>query len=191
MDSITAAAFAASADAEPSTPSFTAREYATVRVPARHEQLHRDTYRAFGWTVEAWRGPGTSIVPASSTSTLKLTRDRALRGRQVLGELQREAEGALLRIEALERSRSARATAVAAVLGLVGAVFLAGSVLLMESGLSVVSIGLGVVGLGLWALARPAHRLSAARRAEQVAPLLDRQYDAVYDACERADALTR
>lgn len=43
MDSITAAAFAASADAEPSTPSFTAREYATVRVPARHEQLHRDT----------------------------------------------------------------------------------------------------------------------------------------------------
>lgn len=191
MDSITAAAFAASADAEPSTPSFTAREYATVRVPARHEQLHRDTYGAFGWTVEAWRGPGTSIVPASSTSTLKLTRDRALRGRQVLGELQREAEGALLRIEALERSRSVRATAVAAVLGLVGAVFLAGSVFLLESGLSVVSIGLGVVGLGLWALAWPAYRLSAARRAEQVAPLLDRQYDAVYDACERADALTR
>ncbi|OII27897.1 hypothetical protein BIV04_01585 [Frigoribacterium sp. MCBA15_019] len=188
---MTAAAFAASADAEPSTPSFTAREYATVRVPARHEQLHRDTYRAFGWAVEAWRGPATSIVPATSTSTLKLTRDRALRGRQVLGELQREAEGALFRIEALERSRSVRATAVAVVLGLVGAVFLAGSVFLLDSGPSVVSIGLGVVGLGLWALAWPAHRMSAVRRAEQIAPLLDRQYDTVYDACERADALTR
>lgn len=132
-------------------------------------------------------------MPATSTSTssLKLTRDRALRGRQVLGELQREAEGALLRIDALERSCSVRATAVAVVLGLVGAAFLAGSVFLLESGPPVVSIGLGVVGLGLWALARPAHRLSAARRAEQVAPLLDYQYDAVYDACERADALTR
>jgi hypothetical protein len=191
MDSITAAAFAASADAEPATPSFTAREYATVRVPARHEQLHRDTYGAFGWTVEAWNGPAASIVPMTSTSTLKLTRDRALRGRQALGELQRQAEGALRRIDALERSRSARATAVAVALGLVGAAFLAGSVLLLDDGPSLVSIGLGVNGLALWALAWPAHRLTAARRAAQVAPLLDRQYDVVYDACERAAALTR
>lgn len=191
MDSITAAAFAASANAEPSTPSFTAREYATVRIPARHEQLHRDTYRAFGWTVEAWRGPAASFVPATSTSILKLTRDRALRGRQALGEFQRQAEGALLRIDALERSRSVRATLVAVILGLVGAAFLAGSVLLLDSGPSIVAVGLGINGLGLWALAWPASRLTAARRAKRVAPLLDREYDTVYDACERASALAR
>ena len=163
-------------------PSFVAYEYSTIVVPRDKEALYRDSYQAFGWSAESYGSTGSGV-------TLKLKRDRALRSREVLTELQRTTETALRTITGLERSRSTAATIISTTIGIVGAAFLAGSIFAMDPVLTVLSVVLGAVGLIGWVLPWFVHRAIAARRTAQVKPLIDHQYDVISDSCARAASL--
>ncbi|MFT4214606.1 MAG: hypothetical protein QM622_07505 [Microbacterium sp.] len=174
---------------------FTAYEYASVRAPRDFESLYRDTYRAFGWTVESTEpaDPIRVLTPGipPTTITLKLKRDRNIRNRSVVHDLQRKADASLSAIVRLERSKTARAFAVAATIGIVGAAFLAGSVFLMNGGLIALSIVLGAVGLVGWVGGFLAYQGVAARRSAAVTPLIDREFDVLYETTEQAAHLHR
>ncbi|WP_051208969.1 hypothetical protein [Propionicicella superfundia] len=169
----------------PLYPDYIGYEYATVTADRDLEPLYEDTYRSFGWIVEN----ATTTVPNVNAVALKLKRDRRVRNRPLINELQRTAENALACIRALEKSRTATATGVALGIGIAGSAFLAGSVFAIEAGLWLLSIPLGAIGLLGWLAAYLAHGRVKVRKTAQTAPLIDQQYEIVYGACEQAARL--
>lgn len=170
--------------------AYTAYEYLTVHADRDLEPLYSDTYRNFGWIVEATissvLGGGTANP---NTVTIKLKRDRRIRNRPLINELQRKAENALQTIRDLERSRTTTAAAAAFGIGIVGSAFLAGSVFAIEAGLWLVAIPLGAVGLLGWLAGWLAHGRIRAHRTGQIAPLTEHQYELLYEAGEQAARL--
>jgi len=164
--------------------SFVAYEYSTIRIPREKLPLYQDTYAAFGWASEAYDSNSTT-----GFVTVRLKRDRNLPSKAVLVELQTSAEDALRNIFTLERSRTTVASIAAMSVGIVGSAFLAGSVFTMQADYLALSIVLGVVGLAGWAVPWFVHRAIHSRRTNAVVPLIDREYDAVYDSCKRAASL--
>jgi hypothetical protein len=179
------------------TPGFTAYEYASVRAPRDLESLYQDTYRSFGWTVESTELADPirplPLTPAihPSTITLKLKRDRGIRNRQMVQTLQRKAEGSLSNIARLEKSKTTRAMVLAVTIGIVGAAFLAGSIFLMNGGLLVLSIVLGAIGLIGWLGGFVAYLGVKSRRTTTVIPLIDREFDVLYETSEQAARLLK
>lgn len=177
---------------------FVAHEYAAVRAPREFDAVYRDSYAAFGWSVEdaepSTLVPG-ALVPGSlaqtGSVTFRLRRDRRIKNRQMVQTLQRKAEGSLSAIVRLERSKNAVALAVAVSVGIVGCAFLAGSVFSIEGGLLVLSIVLGAVGLLAWLAGYLAYLGVRSMRTAKVAPLIDSEFEALYEACEQAAQLLR
>ncbi len=161
---------------------FVAYEYTTVRADRDLESLYRDAYRNFGWTVDGY----ASNVPGTAAVTLKLRRDRRIKNRTLVLELQRTCQHALESISSLERSKSTTAMAVSLGTGIVGSALLAGSVFSLEADLTALSIVLGALGLLGWAAGYLAHGRVKAKRSAQVTPLIDQQYDVVHETGEQA-----
>lgn len=164
---------------------FVAYEYTTVRVPRDLESVYRDSYRNFGWVVEGYDGG----LPHTSTVAIKLKRNRRIKNRAMVLELQRTGENALTAIATLTRSITTTAVTAALSVGIVGSAFLAGSVFAIEADLWPLSIALGVVGLIGWLAGYLTHGRVKANRSAKVNPLIDQQYEIVYTAGEQASHL--
>jgi len=165
--------------------TFTAYEYTSLRVPRSKEALNRDTYEAFGWTVDAY---DTALTTAGSV-TLNLKRDRRLGNRGVLLELQHTAENSLHAINQLEKSPATVAGTAAISLGVLGAALFAGAVFAMQADLLVLEIVLGALGAIGWVLPWFVNRTVKTGQAARLAPRIAREYDALQDSCQRAVSL--
>jgi len=173
-------------DVQSTASEYVAYDYLSVRAERELEPLYKDTYRSFGWTIEGY-GAGIAGI---STLTLKLKRERKLKDRPLIAELQRKAERALSQIANLERSKSTTAIALALTIGIIGSAFLAGSVLaITESDSWGLSIPLGAIGLLAWLAGFLSYERVRARKTAQLTPVIDRQYDVVYETCEQAARL--
>ena len=95
-------------------------EYLEVSVKPDLVQLCSDCYHALGWTI-------INSCSGIDTEKLKLQRDRKIRNRVALCDLQRKCEDAFINIEKLERSKNTRAMALALGAGIVGTVLMASS----------------------------------------------------------------
>lgn len=171
----------------PASRDFVAYEYTTVKADRDLESLYRDSYQNFGWELEGY-GSG---VPSPNNVSIKLKRDRRIKNRSAVAELQRTCERALESIAGLERSKNTSAFTAALTVGILGCVFLAGSIFAIEASMWTLSIPLGGVGLILWLAGYLVHGKVKARRTRQVDPLIDRQYEIVYDTGEQAARLLR
>jgi len=163
---------------------FVAYEYTTVRPSREMEPLYRNAYRAFGWIVV-----DDDRSPRGPSVTLQLMRDRHIKNRPMILELQHKAENALAAITRLERSKTTLANGAAIAVGLVGAVLLAGSVLTLDSDSLGWSVTLGVLGLIEWVLGQVTYARVRASRTARLTPLIERQLDVVREACEQAGHL--
>lgn len=170
------------APGEDRAPGFIAYEYLRVTTDLTYEALHRDAYAAFGWVLDD-RRPRT---PGRPEVVLTLKRDRRLRHRTAVSELQRRCARALAEIVRLERAPHRDGTMAALVVGLLGTVPLAGSVFAVQAGLPVLCAVLGVPGLLLWAAAWPVHGAVRARVAARCAGPVDEQYEIVASTGEQA-----
>jgi hypothetical protein len=159
-------------------------EYTTIRVVRAEESLHREVHESFGWVLDG-------CVRARETVTLELKRDRRIRNRPVVAELQRTAEAALAAIERLERSKTATASAVAWSVGVAGAAFFAGAVFSLDAGLVPLFLYLGFHGVLCWVAPHFVHTRLRHRRTAKVAPLIDREYEVLHEAAERARGLLK
>ncbi|MFT4306072.1 MAG: hypothetical protein QM604_04185 [Microbacterium sp.] len=175
--------------------SYVAYEYVSVRAPRDLESLYQDTYRGFGWVVEGTEVadpirplPLTPAIRPSSV-TLRLKRDRGIRNRQLVQELQRKAEKSLAAIARMERSKTSSAIAAAIGFGIVGAALLAGAMFSMNAALLALSIVLGAVGLLLWLGGFLAYGVVRGRRVTRVSPLIDREHDVLYETAGQASRL--
>lgn len=164
---------------------FVAYEYMTVKADRDREGLYRDTYQNFGWQVEGYETP----LPGSTSVTMKLKRDRRIKNRPLVLELQRKAENALETISQLERSKGSVSVAAALSVGVVGCAFLAGSVFAIEADKWAPGIALGVVGLLGWLAGYVTYGRVKAHRTQSVADMIDRQYDIIYATGEQSTQL--
>ena len=165
--------------------SFIAYEYKDVLVRRDLEALYMDNYRAFGWKLE---GTSPSLHSIGSVQ-LKFKRDRLIRNKNELNRLQRQFDSCMSEIGRLEASKTIMPNIWAYTIGLVGTAFMAGSVFAVVSANIGLCVMLGIPGFLGWGLAYLMYRKLSAQRERQVMPLIDHQYNLLYDVCEQGSAL--
>lgn len=160
-------------------------EYRTVVVPEQRISLTRDTYEAFGW-FEDGMAPSD---PSFGTVNLRLKRNRRIRNRSMINELQRKAEAALSDIDHLERSKTQKAQIVSFSVGIVACAFLAGAIFSMMASLWVPFVLFGFIGLAGWVAPYLVFTKIKAKQIAKATPQIDQRYDTIYDACEQVQRL--
>jgi len=168
--------------AAPQTEPAATFEYAVVSAPRAKESLYRDTYSNFGWTFEGYDQAATGRANVA----LRLKRDRRIKNRTLIQELQRTSETALDAIESLERSRTLIPSVVAYVIGIIGCVFLGGSVFALQGGAGLLSVILGAIGIAWWIAPLFTYIGMRVARTNKVAPRIAAQYQTIYDNTDRA-----
>jgi hypothetical protein len=163
---------------------FTAYEYKTVTVPHDFENIYLDSLPNFGWKPE---GNVPFFSSRGITATLlKFKRDRGIKNKAELSKLERQFENSAKMIEALEKSKESSAQIAAFTIGITGAAFMAGSVFAYLAGMLPLMVILAVLGFLGWLFPYFCYREVKAQRTKRIAPLIDEQYDALYDVCEQA-----
>ncbi|GAA2592621.1 hypothetical protein GCM10010435_84390 [Winogradskya consettensis] len=167
------------------TTGFVAYEYRTIRADRELESLWRDSLHNFGWIVES------AATPISRTTVvmLKVKRDRRIKNRPMVLELERKCESALSAIARMEKSKNTTATAVAATIAVLGSASLAGSIFTLNAGNQLVSIVLGAIGLLAWVAGYLAYGGVKGSRTAALAPRIDHEYSVVHETGEQGARL--
>jgi len=165
---------------------FIGYEYKEIRTTHDMEGVYADGYPNFGWTLDGH----TASILGSSVVSLKFKRDRKIRNKAELSRLQRQFEQGVEEILDLERSKATKAFIAALVVGLIGSAFLAGatfSFIYLE--MIPLMVILAVPGFVGWILPYFLYKRMISKRSAKVVPLIEQQYDSIYEVCEKAHGL--
>ena len=167
--------------------SFVGYEYKEIPAEGDKASFYLDCYESFGWVPdehgreESGRGKGWLV----------LKRDRKIINKAELTRLQRHFEACVKELDALERSKTAKASVCAIVVGLIGTAFMAGSTFAVTHTppLVLLSIVLAVPGFIGWIVPIFLYRWMVGRRTRIVDELKERKYDEIYEICEKGHQL--
>jgi len=169
-----------------SSENFIGYEYKEVITTRDKEGMYADGYPSFGWTLDG-------ITPSAiglSTVNLKFKRDRKIKNKAELSRLQRQFEAGVAEIFNLERSKTTSAFITAMTIGLIGTAFLAGSVFaLIYAEMIPLMIILAIPGFIGWYLPYMLYKRIKAKKSATVLPLIENQYDTIYDVCSQGHAM--
>jgi len=160
-------------------------EYKEINVDRDKEGVYADGYPNFGWTLEGNSAP----IFGLSTVSLKFKRDRKIQNKAELTRLQRQFESNVSEIEKLEQSKATKAQIVAFTIGIVGTAAMAGSVFAFLAGMIPLCIVLAVPAFVGWVLPYFSFIKIMNKRIATVTPLIEQQYDSIYEVCEKAHGL--
>jgi len=161
---------------------FIMNEYLEVNIKQNLVQLCSDCYHALGWTI---LNTSTGI----DSVTLKLQRDRKVKNRAALCDLQRKCEEAFTAIEKLEKSKMTKAISISIGIGILGTAFMAGSVFAVTADIISLCVILAIPGFIGWGLGYFLYKKFLKESTEKANPIIDRNYDVIYEACEKASQL--
>ena len=167
--------------------SFTAYEYKEVTVERENAPLYLDCYESFGWQQDE----NFPSKEAGGKVTFQLKRDRKLVNKVELTRLQRHFEANMEEIHALEASKSRVAAIWALTIGLLGTVFMAGSVFAITAKPQhiVLCTILGVPAFAGWIAPYFIYQKVKHQRTQQVEPFIADKLDEVYTLCEKGQNL--
>ena len=164
---------------------FIGYEYKSITVRRSSADLFIDSYPNFGWSLE-----GTSIpIGGVNSVTLKFKRDRKIHNKAELTRPQRQFESQVAEVECLEASKTMGATVAAYIIGILGTAAMAGSVFAFLADMIPLCIILAIPAFVGWALGYFSFNIIRNKRTEKVKPLIEQQYDAIYEVCEKAHGL--
>ena len=165
--------------------TFVAYEYVSVPVSHTMETLYVDCYKSFGWTLDS------SVLSLSNPNSviLKFKRDRRIKNKAEVCELQRKCENALSSISKLEKSKTSSATMTSLLLGTLGAGSLVGAFFSFQAELIFLFVLLTIVGVVGVTLSYLRYNKLVEKKTSDINPLIDQQYEIIYDACEKANKL--
>lgn len=163
---------------------FVGYEYSVVTAKNDLESMIVDGYTNFGWKLE-----NREAAIYGGSAQLKFKRNRRIRNKAELSRLQREFDTHIHEIENLEASKNTGAQIAAFTIGFIGTALLAGATFAYLSGLIPLMILLAIPGFIGWAL--PYFVFTGVRRkmTEKITVVLENQYDATYEICEKANEL--
>jgi hypothetical protein len=166
---------------------FIAYEYKNITAAAGLESIYLDGFRNFGWEPD---GSAPFFSPKGTTAVmLKFKRNRNIKNKGELARLECQFEESVQAIEGLERSKTSIAGIVAFTIGIIGVAFMAGSVFAYMAGMLPLMVVLAIPGFLGWVFPYFCYTGIKAKQVQKITPLMDKQYDTVYDLCEKAHAL--
>ena len=164
---------------------FVSYEYKSITVKRDMADLYTDCFPSFGWTLEG-RAPASDWV---TSVTLKFKRDRKIINKMELTRLQREFESHANETGKLEISKTVGAATAAYVIGILGTAFMAGATFAFLADMIPLCIVLAVPAFVGWIIPYFCYRRISAKKTEKIVPLIEQQYDAIYETCKKASAL--
>ena len=166
---------------------FVSYDYKTVKVSEDALGFCLDAYESFGWQMDE----RLTNLQAGSSASLHLKRDRNVPNRMELTRLQRNFEGCMEEIADLEKEKSWMATGVSIAVGIIGTVFLAGSVFAVTASPPVIwlCVMLAIPGFIGWAVPYFLYREIRRRKSEQVDLLIEKKYDEITGLMEKGHSL--
>ena len=176
-------------------------EYREITVSKKYISLYMDSYPCFGWEPDPNRrtAPGDSpSAPLKGTraengdrKTLYFRRKRSISNKVELTRLQRNFDSCIKEIEELNRSKTAAALMISLLVGIVGTVFIAGSVFAVTAEPPVLwlTILLAVPGFAGWILPYFLYRWVTRKKEAEINPLIEQKFDEIYRICEKGSGL--
>lgn len=170
--------------------NFIGYEYQEKTVPEMLAPYYRDNYPCFGWEEQEAQAEDYR-KGASSQVRLRFRRDRKICNKVELTRLQRNFDGCMNEICALEQSPRSTALIWALSAGMAGTVFMALSVF------AVTADPPHVLACILWAV--PAfigwiapyflYKAILRRKTQKLAPFIEQKYEELYEICEKGNRL--
>jgi len=162
-------------------------DYTAVTAPTDKISVYLDAYGNLGWIQD-------NLLPSRQVGglvTLKLKRDRKILNKAELTRLQQHFEACMDEIAIFENSRIQKASMLSITVGLVGTVFMAGSVFAVtaEPPKILLCALLAIPAIIGWALPYRLFKFFVKKRAAEVMPLIERKYDEIHEICEKGNAL--
>ena len=167
--------------------NFVGYEYRDITVDREMESMYIDGYQNFGWRLEK----SSTLQIGLGNTILKFKRDRKIRNKMELTRLQRQFDFCVSEIVEMEKSKATNASFIAYTVGLIGSAFMAGSVfsIVATPPQVVYCIILALPAFICWLLPYFLYKSTYAKKAAELAPLIDNKYDEIYEVCERANNL--
>lgn len=161
-------------------------DYKTIKVKRSIETLVCDTYENLGWELT-----NTSSVESSLFYiNLSFKRNRKIENKVELLKLQDKADNIIANIENLQNKKKNAGFVSALTTGIIGTLTFGGgmsmSLLLKGIGYMVGGIALGLVGVGICALAYPLFKNINKKKNIEIQPILESEFDKLADICEQA-----
>ena len=173
-------------DEKKKTP-FVGYDYKEVTVPSEQASLYVDCYESFGWQIE--ENPSTQ--QSLGLTKIKMKRDRKIINKMELTRLQQHFETCAREIEDLERSKHTIASLWALVVGIIGTVFMAGSVFAVTHTPPIywLCVLLAVPAFAGWLCPFFLFRYKVRVQTRKVQPLIESKNEEIYLICEKAYSL--
>ena len=176
-------------------------EYREIAVPRELSSLCLDSYPCFGWELDpnheteqversTWNFRGGQPGKKDMV-TLYFRRKRSICNKAELTRLQRNFDGCISELQALEQSKTTVSTIAALVIGIIGTAFLAGSTFAVTAQPPIIwlTILLAIPGLIGWVIPVFLYRSVLRKKTAEIAPLKEQKYDEIDQLCEKGSRL--
>lgn len=170
---------------------FTAYEYREVLVPERLSSLYADCYPCFGWEDDENPVPGRGERSKPGYVKMRFKRDRRITNRAELTRLQRNFDGCIDQLEALEKAKTSAPFIIALTIGLIGTVFMALATFAVtaETPHVLFCVIFAIPGFAGWILPYFVYRHMVQGKKRKLGPLIEQKYEEIYAICEKGNHL--
>lgn len=172
---------------------FVGYEYREISVPEYLSSLCADSYPYFGWRLDGNPAQSKNRHSKSPYVDLRFKRDRKIMNKTELTRLQRNFDGCVDQLEALEKAKTFMPFVIAVIVGLIGTVFMALSTFAITADPPhvVVCVAFAVPGITGWILPFFIYRKMVLEKIKKLTPLIEQKYDEIYEICEKGSGLLK
>lgn len=160
-------------------------EYLEVEVNERLQDLARDCYQLFGWTIINKHKYNFE----KGKFRFKMQRKRNIENKKELDSLQKQCEEAFKSIEKLEKWKYTKPMGIALAVGLTGTVFMTVSTFSYLASMIPLCIILAIPGFLGWGLTYFVYLKQLKKCLDKAKLVIDSNYDLINETCEKAEAL--
>jgi hypothetical protein len=178
---------------------FVGYEYKQVITNENKVSFLIDGYKNFGWLVDENVNYVTSKNIQNQYITknyqgavvLRLKRNRKIMNKVELTRLERNFEFCLKEIDYLEKSIASKATMYALIIGIIGTIFMAGSVFAVTAKPPQIAlcIILAIPAFSGWILPYFIYKQVERKRTEKVNPFILEKQEEIFEICEKGNKL--
>jgi hypothetical protein len=167
--------------------NFVGYEYKEILTSSDKVSMYLDGFENFGWEVDEHMGQ----IQSGEKIRLKLKRDRKILNKVELTRLQRNFEACMEEIDSLEKSIKKTATMMAIIIGIIGTVFMAGSVFAVTNEPPIIwlSVLLAIPAFIGWISPIFVYKKIMRERAEEIVPFIEQKQEEIYELCEKGSKL--
>lgn len=168
--------------------NFVGYEYKDIAPDAKNASMYIDGYQNFGWELDE----NQKLRQEAGRIHIRMKRNRKILNKAELTRLQRNFEDCMNQIETLERSKYIYGNIASLAIGLVGTMFMAGSVfaVVAEPPIIWLCAVLAVPGFAGWTAPWFVYRFLVKKRTVLVTPMIEDKYDEIYEICEKGNKLS-